>query len=580
MISPRSEACIVYNGEVYNLHEIRQRLESRGYKFHSHCDTEVVLAAYDDCPDSFIDECRGMFALGIWDPQQKQLMLARDRLGIKPLYYYWDGRQFAFASELTALAAMPTLDLDVCPNAIRQFLLYGYIPAPLSIFKNVSKLPAAHVLTLDLAHPRLLIHRYWDATDYYANPKRFKDEDEVLDAMRCELTDAIRYRLISDVPLGAFLSGGIDSSLVVSLMREAHSGTLRTFTVGFSVSKWNEAPAAKAIAEHLGTRHEKYYLSEENILSAARTAADHYDEPFADESNIPTLALSRMTRQQVTVALSGDGLDELFWGYTNYQSRSMPYYEPLQRIPPWIRKVAGAAMQLRRGTLWSEWGAWLGFRDFAEFFVRPVLWRPGYYPRLQLQKGNSDCLLEIGRRVTALLPGRSKDLLSGAVDLHGYLVDDILTKVDRASMSVALEVRVPYLDHKVVQLAASIPIAFKTAGREQKHLPKALLAQYLPRHLWDRPKRGFGVPLVHWLRNALKDWAYDELSSRDTHLHDWLEPSELQAMLDDHTSGRRDVGRLIWGCTQLSGWDRRVSRIRRESESKVRAGACGSLDVN
>ena len=572
MISPRTGAIAAYNGEVYNFQELRQRLESKGHKFASRCDTEVVLAAYDDCAEDFVDECRGMFAIAIWDPQRNRLVLARDRLGIKPLYYYWDGAQFAFASEVTALAALPELELEVCQDALRQFLLYGYVPAPLSIFKNVHKLPPAHLLTIDLQNPSPSVRRYWNATDYYASPRSFKNERDVIDALRCELTEAIRYRLISDVPLGVFLSGGIDSSLVVSLMRQVHTGPLRTFTVGFSMPEWNEAPSAKAIAEHLGTQHQEYYLSEENILSAARTASDHYDEPFADESSIPMTALSRMTRREVTVALSGDGLDELFWGYNNYTSRSMPLYEPLQHVPRWLRKAVGGGMKLRRGTRWSEWGSWLAFEDFAAFFVRPTLWRPGFYPDLQIQRSESNCLIEIGRRATARLAGRDKDMLSGVIDLHGYMVDDILTKVDRASMAVALEVRVPCLDHKVVELAASIPVAFKTAGGEQKHLPKALLAEYVPRNLWDRPKRGFGVPLVHWLRNALKDWAHDELGSRDTHLHDWLDRRELEAMLDDHCSGRKDVARLIWGCAQLAGWDRRVTGIRNAARSRVPAG--------
>jgi asparagine synthase (glutamine-hydrolysing) len=575
MASPRSDTCIVYNGEVYNHEEIRERLEAKGYVFQSRCDTEVVLAAYDDDPEEFVGECRGMFAIAILDGERHRLTLVRDRLGIKPLYYYWDGNQFAFASEVTALVSLSTLKLDVCQDAIRQFLLYGYIPAPLSIFTHVHKLPPAHSLTFDFQNPQPKVRRYWDAGDYYATPRSFQSEEDVLDALRDELTKAVRYRLISDVPLGTFLSGGIDSSLVVSLMRQIHSGPLKTFTIGFSVPQWNEAPAAKAISEHLGTQHEEYYLSEENILSAARSASEHYDEPFADESNIPMLALSRMTRRSVTVALSGDGLDELFWGYTNYQSRSMPYYELLRYIPASIRKAIGVAMQLRRGTLWSEWGAWIGFRDFAEFFVRPTVWRPGYYPRLQLQRSDNNSLMEIGRRATARLAEQDKDLLSGAIDLHGYMVDDILTKVDRASMAVSLEARVPCLDHHVVQLAASIPLAFKTAGGEPKHLPKALLGRYLPRHLWDRPKQGFGVPLVHWLRDSLKDWAHDELGSRTTRLHDWLDRAELQAMLDDHTSGRRDVARLIWGCAQLAGWDRRVAGIRAAALSTASAGAQG-----
>ncbi|MCZ6765327.1 MAG: asparagine synthase (glutamine-hydrolyzing) [bacterium] len=562
LISPRTGSTIVYNGEVYNFREIRDGLEKKGYSFSSECDTEVILAAYDAFGETAVQSLRGMFAFAIWDKERERLWLVRDRIGIKPLYYYWDGRQFAFASEVTALAALPSLQLEVSQDGIRQFLLNGYIPSPQSIFEGVRKLPPAHFLTLNLRNPEPRIQRYWSATEYYNSRDAFASREEALEALDVELSSAVEMRLISDVPLGAFLSGGIDSSLVVALMRRAHSGRLRTFSVGFSVPEWNEAPAAKRIAEHLGTEHEEFYLSEENILDAARVNSEHFDEPFADYSSIPTLALSRMTRDYVTVALSGDGGDELFWGYNSYVTKSMRLFPFLRHVPRPLRQAVGACMRLRQGSLLSDWGYRIGFSDFASFFVRPHSWLPGHYSKLHRHNGDSNRLLEIGREATAQLPQNEIDLLGGVIDLHGYLVDDILTKVDRSSMAVSLEARVPILDHRVVELAARIPIAYKTAGREQKHFAKALLEKYLPRHLWDRPKMGFSVPMAQWIRGPLKEWVCDELRSDDTHLHDWLDRNELNAMLDDHLSGRRNVRTLIWACLQLAGWDRRISRIR------------------
>jgi asparagine synthase (glutamine-hydrolysing) len=573
MFSPRTGACIVYNGEAYNFREVRAELQKKGLRFTSECDTEVLVAAYDQHGDDFINPFHGMFAVAIWDERRNRLLLVRDRLGIKPLFYYWDGRQFAFASEVSALAALPELDLEVSQYAIRQFLMRGFIPHPLSIFNNVHKLPAGHRLTLDLNHPVPQASSYWDSLDFYANPQSFRNEQEVLDALEEKLIRAVDLRLVSDVPLGAFLSGGVDSSLVVALMRKVHSGPVRTFTIGFTVPEWNEAPAARRISEHLGTEHEELYLSEENILETARNASDCYDEPFADPSNIPTLELARLTRRFVTVALSGDGGDELFWGYVTYKSQSLKWYRHVRRLPHGLRAGPAAALRMFRGTPLERFGHMLDFRDFAEFFMCTALWHPWLYPRLHRASLDGSRMVEIGRRVVDRLPGAPIDLLTGACDLQSWLVDDILTKVDRATMSVALEARVPILDHKVVEFAAAVPMHFKTAGGELKHLLKALLARHIPRSLWDRPKMGFGVPLVHWFRTSLRDWAHDELMRGDTRLHEWLDRAEISAMLDDHISGRRNVADLIWACLQLAGWDRRISRIRAAAKTAVLAPA-------
>jgi asparagine synthase (glutamine-hydrolysing) len=565
MVSQRTGAVIVYNGEVYNFKEIRNQLEQRGLSFTSTCDTEVIIAAYDEYQEEFVHQLNGMFAIGILDIKRKKIVLVRDRLGIKPLYYYWDGRQLAFGSEITAFAALPSLTLKVDHDAIQQYLMYGYIPGPLSIFQNVRKLSAGCILQFDLNHPAITERRYWNVLEYYAHPAPFNSEAEVLEVLREELTKSIRRRLISDVPLGAFLSGGIDSSLIVSLMRSVHTGPVKTFTIGFAEKQWDEAPLAKKIAQHLGTVHNEFYFSEENTLEIARTAAAYNDEPFADPASIPTLALSRFTRQQVTVALSGDGGDELFWGYSYYK------LSPLLRIvydavPFRMRQVLSAGLQLLPGDRLAGWSYVLGFQDRVTLHLSPGIWNPRlFYPRLHRHTTQVNRPWEIGRDVVAQIKELDWDAKTGAIDINCSLVDQMLTKIDRASMSTALEVRVPFLDYNVVQLAARIPSRFKTAGGELKHLPRTLLGEFIPQRLWDRPKKGFSVPLNIWFRTVLKEWAYDELQSRDHHLSEWLDPAEIKLMFNDHVSGRRNVGRLIWACLQLAGWDRMTTSIRKGS---------------
>lgn len=567
MVSDRTGTVIVFNGEAYNFREVRAGLQAAGLSFHSECDTEVLLAAYDERQERFIEPFRGMFAIGLWDRGRNRMLLVRDRLGIKPLYYYWDGRTFAFASELTAIAALPGLQLDVCHDAMRQFLWRGFIPYPMSIYKQIRKLPAGFMLRMDLSDPRPEATPYWNALDYYASPRPFTRPGEAVDAVEEVLREAVRLRLISDVPLGAFLSGGIDSSLVVALMRTVHSGTVRTFSIGFDEDRWNEAPAAKRIAEHLGTQHEEMYISRENLLEQVRTVSQHYDEPFADSSAIPTLALAKLTRRHVTVALSGDGGDELFWGYDQYTAKSNAFFPWVQWIPRAMRRSIGAGMRALRGSPLERWGHLIVFEDFAQFYARTDLWHPWTFAGLHRANVTVNRLLEIGREVAARLGDRDRDRHMSATDLKSYLVDDILTKVDRATMAVALEARVPILDHKVVELAASIPYSIKKHGNEKKHVLKALLERYVPRSLWDRPKMGFGVPLIHYFRGPLRDWAHDELFSGGHSLPEWLDMRIARDVFEEHVSGRRDCASLLWACLQLAGWDRRMREIRRGAEA-------------
>ena len=562
MRSSRSGAVIVYNGEVYNFGELAEQLDADGYRFVSRCDTEVVLACYDRWGMDFLQRLNGMFALAIWDPARRRLLLARDRLGIKPLHYYWDGKAFAFASEVTALTALPSLDLTVSQPAVRQVLLHGHVPRPLSIYENVSKLGQGYALTVDFERPRPTTHRYWDALTFYEAPTQRLSRGDALEMLDDSLKTSVKRRLISDVPVGAFLSGGIDSSLVVSLMREVHDGPIRTFTIGFNEEDWNEAPYAKRIAEHLQTEHRELYLSEEAIIKDAPLVSRYYDEPFADPSNLPTLALSRMTRESVTVALSGDGGDELFWGYPWFWGKLVRLFPYVDHVPRPMRQLAARVVRQLPRQAFERWGDQLDYQDFSDYFLNASRWHKWMYPTLHRYDNAEDAYAEIGRDVLCRLGLDDSCRLTGAMYLLGYLTDDLLTKVDRASMSVALEVRTPILDHNVVQLAASIPSEHKMAGGEFKHLLKALLARRVPRPLWERKKAGFAVPLVEWFRSSLRPWAYQVLLEHDGGLHDWLAPEVLCKVLDDHCLEVRDNSFLIWACLQIAGWDDRQRAIR------------------
>ena len=569
MINSLTDTVCVYNGEIYNFKEIRDRLREVGYQFHSECDTEVVSVSYDEYQAEFLQKFVGMFALCLFDQKRRRLLLARDRLGIKPLYYYWDGQRFAFSSEIAALVALPALELEICQTAVHHLLRYGYIPGEMSIYKNVHKLRPGHRMMLDLDRPDIRKEQYWSALDYYRNPDSYRTEGEVIESLTDEIGKAVSRRLISDVPIGAFLSGGIDSSLVVALMQEASSRPVQTFTIGFSEPDFDEAPAAREIARYLGTDHTELYIDEVTVQEIAKTTAQHFDEPFADSSAVPTLALSRMTRDHVTVALSGDGGDELFWGYNNYLPAGYRQYEKLRSVPLPIRRMLGAILKAVPSASMRSKGFQIQFRDFVEYYLKNHRIKlQAHYPNLHaVARDGEDVLDSMCRKTVEQLDGKPRDILMGAMDLHAYLPDDILTKVDRASMSVGLEARVPILDHNVVQLAAGIPVEFKTKDGQLKYLLRNVLSKYVPQDLWDRPKKGFGIPISRWLRTSLKSWAEDELFAGDSRLLEWIDKKELSRVFDDHQAGKADNKLLIWACIQLAGWDRRVRAIGSNANS-------------
>jgi asparagine synthase (glutamine-hydrolysing) len=574
MHSVNQDAVIVYNGEVFNFRDVRSQLEAKGYKFYSQTDTEVILNAYlewgEDCLQHFI----GMFALAIWDRRKRRLFLARDRLGIKPLYYYYRNHSLIFASELKALMAFRGFSRTVDDEALALYLHYQYIPAPRTIFKDTYKLLPGHYMVYEGGEPA--IRSYWKTPNYNSD-SGFFEEQEALNELDRLFSQAVSDRLVSDVPIGALLSGGIDSSLVVALMQKASSSAVRTFSIGFRETNYNEAPWASRIAAHLGTQHTELVVESDQALEIIPRLPDVYDEPFADSSAIPTCLVSQLTRSHVKVALSGDGGDEQFAGYVRYwMTRTMTDW--LTRIPAGIRKPAALALD-RLPARWVE-SFYLPWRDFLPQRFRVANFADKWQ-KLILQLG-SDQISELYRMTICLWSAReiidligqgppqsrfeaafeesaSWPILSSLmhVDQNTYLPDCMLTKVDRASMAVGLEVRVPLLDHRVVEFSARLPETMKYHHGGGKRILKKLLARYVPPSLFERPKMGFGVPIDSWLRGPLKALLLDYLSAERLKKEGLFNQNVLNQKIHEHLNGQCNHHYRLWAILMWEMWRER-----------------------
>ena len=564
---PMTSACgrfvIAYNGEIYGFGDLRRLLEQRGHRFRGHSDTEVLLGAIAEWGvERALPRVHGMFAFALWDRQTRRLTLARDRIGKKPLYYGWCGGSFLFASELKALRRHPAFDDEIDRDALGLLLQLGWIPGPYSIYRRIRKLPPGAILTLDaargLAEP--VVETWWSAGEVAEASERAPfagSFEEAVDALDSLLDTAVRARMVADVPLGALLSGGIDSSAVVALMQAASRIPVRTFAIGFREPKHDEAPFARQVAAHLGTDHTELYVGPEDSLALVPELPEIFDEPFADPSQIPTVLVCRLARNSVTVALSGDGGDELFAGYQRYR-RSLDAWAHLRLWPLGARK----ATETLAATLDDRFAApkWLsktlkrsagvGAADALEVFVAERTRAPD---PARLVRG--------ARAVPHLLADRHgwPDLREPLqtmmfLDFAGYLPDDCLVKVDRASMAASLEVRCPLLDHRVVELAWSLPLHMRFDDRGAKRVLKSVLERYLPRALFERPKRGFGVPVGAWLRGPLRDWAEALLDERRLAGEGYLEPAAVRAIWRQHQSGRRDRPELLWHVVMFQAW--------------------------
>jgi len=543
---------ITYNGEVYNFRQIRNELEAAGFQFRSQTDTEVVLKAYEKWGEECLDRFVGMFAFAIWDARRRRLFLARDRLGKKPLYYGQYAGRFAFASELKALMADPDLAAEIDPDALALYLRYGYVPAPYSIFQSVRKLPPAHYALWESG--RLTVRRYWDPVSIALDEPYRGSEAEAEKELDTLLCDAVRGRMISDVPLGAFLSGGIDSSLVVALMQEQSSRPVKTFTIRFENPVFNEADHAAAVAAHLKTEHHEESCSGRRMLDAVGAVSEIFDEPFADSSSVPTFLVSQMTRRHVTVALSGDGGDELFFGYPRYAAFDKTSW--LLSSPRVVRGATALAVGWVPRRRFRRAAAILRQRDPDPYGRFVTYWEPDEIARLTGERATENPVYrETRERVHPLAPSERPPVL----DLVTYLPEDILTKVDRASMAVSLEARNPLLDHRVVEFALRLPLRMKWRGGTTKWLLRRLLYRRVPRDLVDRPKMGFGVPLGDWFRGPLRESMTDRL--RTHQLEDLgLDPEVTKNVWTRFLAGRLDRLELLWSLWTLVSWAATVAR--------------------
>jgi len=561
---------ITFNGEVYNFLELRPELEDRGFRFRSGTDTECVLAAYEIWGPACVDRLGGMFAFAIWDGEKGELFCARDRLGKKPLLYWHDGRQFAFASELGALAALEQMPRAFSEQGLAAYFSLGFVPGDLSILNSVRKLPPASRLTLRGGRAR--IDRYWNPIDAARRVVRSdRTDQELTDELDGLLRRATRRRLISDVPLGAWLSGGIDSSLVVAAMCEAGQGRVRTFTIGFGESVRDESKMARQVAQHLGTEHEELQITPAEMLAEAPVAAGVYDEPFADEAGLPTYVVSKLSRRHVTVALCGDGGDEGFLGYRHHLNGST--LGAVDRLPGWLRKAAssvGGAFGSVTGSRWRQRIRSLAYADWAELYVRMTsTLRPDAAGRVVAAQFVLDGTVyrDIGRQ----LEGFPAAMKLGLFDLTTTLPDKFLVKVDRASMRVALEVRAPLLDHELVEWGLSLPQRFKLRSGVGKWILRELLYRKVPRELVDRPKMGFCPPVDQWMRAELADWVRDTLSPRRIREVGVLDPAAVSRIVDLHLSSRAELGPALWTLMCFMTWHQKLGRAVMQTSS--RAGA-------
>ncbi|MDB4470831.1 asparagine synthase (glutamine-hydrolyzing) [Deltaproteobacteria bacterium] len=548
---------ITFNGEIYNFPELREQLKKQGHQFLTRCDTETILATYKQFGENCVDHLRGMFAFVIWDSLGKTLFLARDRVGKKPLYYHFDEKRFVFASEVKAILEHPVIERELDHSALADYLQLQYVPFPKTIFRQVKKLPPGYTLKIDLSNDGLQAteRKYWDL--HYA-PDSSLSESDWCEQLREKLAEAVRIRMISDVPLGAFLSGGVDSSAVVAFMAKAQSAPVKTFSIGFKEEDFSELKYARQIAEQFGTEHHEYVV-EPDAMDVLPKLAWEFDEPFADSSAVPTYYVSKLARENVTVILSGDGGDETFAGYGRYPwAVDMTKYDV---IPDGLKKlmfgVPSALMPdgmrgkgMLRHLSKNPFGRYAGLVSQGESTYFQGLFSDAFKNSLP-QNYSADPFLQ-----TYFDGCNSNDYLTRIqyLDTKTYLPEDIMTKVDRASMLCSLETRAPLLDHEFLELAAKIPSNLKLKNGTTKYILKKSLEGILPDNILYRKKMGFGVPLVHWFKEDLVNYARDILFSTEAKQRGYFNMQQIENVLDNHQKAGRDLSPRIWGLLFFEHW--------------------------
>jgi len=549
---------LVFNGEIYNFRELRQTLEARGYVFQSHSDSECIAHAYAEYGTDCFAMLRGMFAIAIVDQDRRRLVLARDRIGKKPLYLgELSPGVLGFGSELKTLLAVPGWQPRISMDAVQDFFSLGYIPAPDTIFEGIGKLPPGHWMSIepgqDGGAPNIVQTRY-SHVDFL--PKWTDNEDTLQERLFAELDDAVRVRLVSDVPFGAFLSGGLDSSVVCALMTRHLSQPLKTFSIGFDEAGFDELPDARRVAQHLGTEHHEMVVRPDaaNLLE---TLVHHFDEPFGDSSAIPTFLVSQLAARHVKMVLSGDGGDELFAGYSRYRR-----YATLQRIrratlgmAPGLAKLGGALLPGARGRRLSGIGQRLGLPWPDDYLALVALANPADLRLLFGERAHADPFSSVRQRfVRSDIDSHAEQILSG--DMDTYLVDDILVKVDRTTMANSLEARAPLLDQNLIAFAARLPFDLKLRGEQGKYLFRKVAARLLPAEVLTKRKQGFAIPLATWFRNDLRPMLLDTISSRAFKERGIFDQAGIQRLVDEHQQGLQDRGELLWMVMVLETWMR------------------------
>jgi asparagine synthase (glutamine-hydrolysing) len=549
MSTPDGELTVVFNGEIYNFPELRGELEGKGFSFRTSSDTEVLLHGYRAWGDALPTRLNGMFAFAVWDASRKRLLAARDRLGKKPLYFHAHADRFLFGSELKSLLAEPQVPRRVDPVAVDAFFSYGYVPAPTTIFADVKKLRPGHLLTWEQG--RVTVTQYWDVR--YQPNTECRTETDYVDKLEALLTAAVKRRLMSEVPLGAFLSGGLDSSTIVGLMAKVSGEPVRTFTIGFEERAFSEAPDALRVAKAFGTIHQEDFIKPD-ALSIMADMAWHFDEPFGDSSAVPTFYVSQAARRHVTVILSGDGGDELFAGYNAYQWADQ--YARYKAIPRAARSLLGP---VSKALPWNAPGRnWLRRLAYLEAYDRGDM--PEIFPPIKDALFSREWLARMaGADPAAYLhfwgnaPERGIPRMQ-YLDTKVYLPEDILMKVDRMSMANSLETRAPLLDYTVVEFAASIPPELQRKDGRGKYILRKMAERILPAETLKKKKQGFAIPRAEWFRGELKDYARDMLTSARFKQRGYFRQAPIEQMLNEHVLGRKDYSMWIWCLINFELW--------------------------
>ncbi len=557
---------LVFNGEIYNYRELRRELLDRGHQFKTHSDGEVIAHLYEERQEDFVRDLNGMFAIALWDDKRKRLVLARDRAGEKPLYYWQRGETLVFASEIKAILEYPGIRRELDHESMRQYLFYGYVPSPRSIFAGISKLPAGWRMIVEAGKIRL--EPFWELKDYLRTPGlpgvSKTEEPAVVEELRRRLREAAVSRLVSDVPLGVFLSGGVDSSTLVALMSELSPGKVSTFSVSFSEKSFDEEPYARLVARRFRTQHQVLQTDERLLLEGLEALVPRLDEPLADPAVIPTYLLSQFARKHIKVALSGEGSDELFGGYPTHLGEKLARY--YLRLPTFLRKQGSGWLKTLSPASSDAAPVGLFLERFLshaekEIALRHQTWFGVFTPEelgsllVPAQQARlRDAISEPFESVTA--GTRFEDAMAEGLylDFCLYLPDDLLVKIDRASMACSLELRTPFLDHRLIEFAAGLPAELKVRGFQLKSLLKKAVEPWLPREIVRRQKRGFSVPIARWFRRELRPLVSEMLSESRLKSEGLFNVEFVRRLIDEHQSGKTDHRKPLWALLCFELW--------------------------